>query len=269
MDGTILGNGALLADQLAALAASFGAKKCHVIAHSKGGLDTRAYLNHQYDPDQLKVLSVYTLSTPHHGTIVSDIIVAKREHNNEHPESSNPDIEYLISHDYSWASRFTPQQPAIGDQTTVHMAQFNEDYPGIPGGILFYNYGADADLNHNGRIEAGETADLLTVLGINLPPAMAAAAGTAMYRAIGNTASIRVTVGTRPGRIWGVNTFTAIEVASVNSPFAVNDLVVSAASAHSPMGSYLDTLAANHSSMKSTALASTILQHIISDFPNR
>lgn len=259
-NGSILGNGILLADRLVALAASFGAKKCHIIAHSKGGLDTRAYLNNNYDPDQLAVLSVYTLSTPHHGTIVSDIIVAKRAAVN--PESGNADIKYLIDHDYSFVS--TPQQPALGNQTTVNMATFNAMYPSIPGGILFYNFGADADLNHNGRIEAAETVDLLPSW---LPNWTLSAAGSAMYRAIGNTASISVTIGTRPGRLWGRNTFTAIEIAAVNGTFALNDLVTSENSAQSPSGIYLSTLAANHSSMKTTALASAILQHIVADFP--
>ncbi|PYQ59936.1 MAG: hypothetical protein DMF58_09840 [Acidobacteria bacterium] len=259
-NGSILGNGQLLAARVQDLAAMFGAKKCHLIAHSKGGLDTRAFLNNEYDPDKLKVLSVYTLSTPHHGTIESDIIVAKRAATN--PESSNPDIKYLIDHDYSWLS--TPQPPAIGDQMTTSMAAFNAMFPSVPGDVRFYNYGADADLNHNGHIESGETVDLIPGY---VPGFMAAAAGTAMYRAIGNVASIKVSVGTRPGRLWGTNTFTSIEVASTNNPFAVNDLVCSVASAHSPSGSFLAQLAANHSSMKSTALASTIFQHILSDFP--
>jgi len=259
-NGSILGNGGLLATRVQELADMFGAKKCHIIAHSKGGLDSRAYLNNQYNPDKLKVLSVYTLSTPHHGTIVSDIIVAKRAATN--PESSNADIKYLVDHDYSFVS--TPQQPAIGDQMTTSMASFNAMYPSVPGDVKFYNYGADADLNHNGRIEGPETAQLFPGA---LPNFMAAAAGTAMYRAIGNVASISVMVGTRKGRIWGTNTFTSIEVASTNNPLAVNDLVTSVASAHSPGGIFLAQLAANHSSMKSTALASTIFQHILSDFP--
>jgi triacylglycerol lipase len=261
-NGSILGNGGLLASRVQALAASFGAKKCHIIAHSKGGLDTRAYLNNQYDPDTLKVLSVYTLSTPHHGTIVSDIIVAGRASKN--PTSSNPDVKYLVDNDYSILS--TPQEPAIGDQTTTSMALFNVNYPSVPGGIRFYNYGADADLNHNGRIETNETAELITGFGSGL---VAASAGTAMYRAIGNVAAIKLVYGTKPGRIWGTNSFTDIQVTATNHPFALNDLVTSVASAHSPGGSFIGQLNANHSSMKSEALAGAILQHILSDFPNR
>lgn len=263
-DGSILGNGALLATRLQELATSFGAKKCHVIAHSKGGLDTRAYLNQHYTPEKLTVLSVYTLSTPHHGTILSDLMVAKRAATD--PESSNANLEFLIKNDGLIAGFFTPQEPAISDQTTAHMGQFNKDYPSIPGGIRFYNYGAAADTNNSQTIETAETAEMLP----NKENAFfsAAATGSAMYRTIGNTASIKITVGSKPGRIWGVNTFTAIEVASLNSPFAKNDLVVSLASAQAPTGSYLGTEEANHSSIKSTTLATTILKRIVADFPN-
>jgi triacylglycerol lipase len=259
-NGSILGNGRMLANQLQALATSFGAKKCHILAHSKGGLDTRAFLNNHYDPDKLKVLSVYTLSSPHHGTIISDITVAARAATN--PESSNPDINFLVTHDYSWLD--TPQQPALGDQTTVAMAAFNSRFPSVPGSVRFYNYGADADLNNDREISTAEATELIT--GV---PFVASAIATHMYRAIGNVASILVVRGTRPGRIWGTNTFTAIEVDSPTMIFQENDLVVSVNSARSPMGTFLAQLNANHSSMKTENLAQTILTRIVSDFPNQ
>jgi hypothetical protein len=262
-DGTILGNGRLLADRLFELAASFGAKKCHVIAHSKGGLDTRAFLNNQYDPDRLKVLSVYTLSTPHHGSILADVAVVVR--NSMNPESSDPDIQYLINEDWLLSTQ-TAKEPALSDLKTGHMTQFNAMYPSVPGSILFYNFGADADLNNNHSIEAAETDELISrwvfLVGISR-----AHLGTALYRTIGNTASIIVTPGIRPGLLWGQHTFTAIEV-NPTKEFAFNDLAVSTASARSPFGSYLATRDANHGSMKSTNLAMTILQHILTDFPN-
>ncbi|HYS53196.1 MAG TPA: hypothetical protein VER58_05455 [Thermoanaerobaculia bacterium] len=52
-----------------------------------------------------------------------------------------------------------------------------------------------------------------------------------------------------------------------NTLFKLNDLVVSVDSAHSPTGTFLQQLGANHTSMKSTNLASTILQRILSDYP--
>lgn len=260
-NGSILGNGRELANRVRQLATGFGAKKVHIICHSKGGLDTRAYLNNQYQPDEVKVLSVYTLGTPHHGTIVSDIIVARRT--TEDAESSDADIAYLMGHDYWFLS--TPQPPAINDQMTGAMARFNATYPSVPSEVRFYNYGGDADLNNNGRISAAEARPL--VESSMVTDATLAAAATAMYRAIGRIASISITPGTRGP--WGINHFTSIEVSALNAPFHENDMVTSVPSAHSPGGNYLGTRDANHSSIKSTALAQQILDRIKSDFPLR
>lgn len=259
-NGSILGNGRQLATRVRQIAQTYGAKKVHLICHSKGGLDTRAYLNNNYDPKTVKVLSVYTLGTPHHGTIVSDIIVAGRT--TEDPESSDPDIDYLMDHDYWFLS--TPQPPAINNQMTGAMARFNATYPRVPAGVKFYNYGGDADLNNSGRISAAEALPLIPG---GVPDGMASAAATAMYRAIGRIASISITPGTRG--LWGINHFTSIEVATTNQPFHENDLVTSVPSAHSPGGTYLGTRNGNHSSIKSQALAGTILTRIRSDFPIR
>lgn len=260
-NGSILGNGRELSARVRALAAGFGAKKVHLICHSKGGLDTRAYLNNHYEPDTVKVLSVTTLGTPHHGTIVSDIIVAGRT--TEDAESSDADIEYLLSHDYFFLS--TPQPPAINDQMTASMARFNATYPSVPSEVRFYNYGGDADLNNNGRITAAEAAPLVESGWVS--DATLATAATAMYRAIGRVASISITPGTRGP--WGINHFTSIEIASTNQPFHENDLVTSVPSSRAPGGTYLGTRDANHSSMKSQALAQTILNRIKSDYPIR
>ena len=260
-NGSILGNGVELSNRVRQLAAGFGAKKVNLIGHSKGGLDTRAYLNNNYRPDEVKVLSVYTLGTPHRGTIVSDIIVARRT--TVDPESGDADIRYLMDHDYSFLS--TPQPPAINNQMTGAMANFNATYPSVPSDIRFYNYGGDADLNNNGQISAVEARPLIESSFV--PDAMLAAAATAMYRALGRIASISITPGTRGP--WGLNQFTSIEVAATNATFHENDLVTSVPSARAPGGTYLGTREANHSSIKSTDLAQQILNRIKSDYPVR
>ena len=214
-----------------------------------------------YQPKEVKVLSVYTLGTPHHGTIVSDIIVAGRTTTD--PESTDPDIEYLMSHDYSFLS--TPQPPAINDQMTASMARFNASFPSIPSEVRFYNYGADADLNNNGAISAAEARPLLESSVV--PDSTLAAAANAMYNAIGRIATISITPGARGP--WGVNKFTSIEVANTNTPFHENDLVTSVPSSQAPGGTYLGTRDANHSSIKSPALAQQILDRINADYPNR
>jgi pimeloyl-ACP methyl ester carboxylesterase len=259
-NGSILGNGRELSNRVRQLAQSFGAKKVHIIGHSKGGLDTRAYLNNHYEPDTVKVLSVYTLGTPHHGTIVSDIVVARRT--TEDAESSNADIQSVMDNDWTW---FTPRSPAINNQMTGAMARFNATYPSIPSGIRFYNYGGDADLDNNGRITAAEAAPLIESAFV--PDSTIANASTHLYRVIGRIASISITPGTRGP--WGINHYTSIEVATTNATFHENDLVTSVPSSQAPGGTYLGTRNANHSSLKSQVLAGQILNRIKSDYPIR
>jgi hypothetical protein len=89
-----------------------------------------------------------------------------------------------------------------------------------------------------------------------------------MYRTLGSVAGITITVTTAPGRIWGTNTVTNITPVPTGI-FQVNDLVVTANSAFAPGGTYIGTLQANHSSMKSMNTAQAILDRIKADFPVR
>lgn len=255
-NGTILGNGRELSNRLRQLAVGFGAKRVHLICHSKGGLDTRAYLNEHYEPDTVKVLSVYTLSTPHHGSILADIAVARRT--TEDPESNDPDISYLLIHDFLTQGFKTPKSPAIDNLMTDAMAHFNNTYKSIPSEVRFYNYGADADLDNDGSISEAESRPLI-------PDEAFDGLAVAMYRAMGRIATIRITPGTHGP--WGWNEFTSIEVETANTPFHENDLATSVPSSQAPGGTYLGKREANHSSIKSTALAQEILGRIKSDYP--
>lgn len=60
-------HGVLLANLVPAIAGSFGARHAHLVAHSKGGLDSRAFMV-QTIPANFGVLSLTTLSTPHQGS---------------------------------------------------------------------------------------------------------------------------------------------------------------------------------------------------------
>jgi hypothetical protein len=146
---------------------------------------------------------------------------------------------------------------------TGSMAKFNQDYPRIPEDILFYNYGAEADLNEDRRIQKSEAVPLLPsflpALGVEL-------IANAMYSAIGGVMSITVTKSTSS---WGENDFTTIEADPAGLPFRQNDLTVTAFSAHAPNGEYLNTIFANHSSIKSAGLAQEIVDRIQSKFPVR
>lgn len=68
-------NGDFLWPLIPGIVRSFGADSYHIIAHSKGGLDSRQYLSKA--PSDLQLLSHTTLSTPHNGSLLADLSVAR------------------------------------------------------------------------------------------------------------------------------------------------------------------------------------------------
>jgi triacylglycerol esterase/lipase EstA (alpha/beta hydrolase family) len=78
-NGSIESHGAYLASRIPAIAAEFGSKHIHIIAHSKGGIDTREFLTKV--PSNFGVLSLFTISTPHGGTVLADYVMDAREAN--------------------------------------------------------------------------------------------------------------------------------------------------------------------------------------------
>ena len=78
---TISANGRVLNTFIPNIVRQFGATNVHLVAHSKGGLDTREYLakyQHLHEED-FKVLSFTTLSTPHNGSSLADLSVARQQ----------------------------------------------------------------------------------------------------------------------------------------------------------------------------------------------
>lgn len=229
--GSIEGNGRILGRTLHTLATRFGARKCHLIAHSKGGLDIRAFLHDGYDEERLKVLSVHTLSTPHRGTPVADFGVLLGA-----AATKNSKIYRLL----------LKLIPAFEDLTTWGVARFNAGHHSIPAGIALASIGADADLNGDGSVTGAEAAAL------PLPAPIA----NFFYQLIGyGEQAIVVTV--TPGD-WGTFTFPSIDFSI--TPFVKNDVLVSELSAH--FGTYLATVPANHSTIKSRILAEVIVDRI-------
>lgn len=252
-NGTIDGNARFLATRVQALAKSFGAKRVHLVAHSKGGLDSRQYLYAYADPNTVKVLSLYTLATPHSGTILADLSSAHRNLND--PQSDDPDISSFFGKDW-WLDRFNvgPQDPALTEQTVPNMATYNRSHP-YTSTARFYNLAASADLNNNHQIDAGEPiAPLVNILGIpNL-----------VHRLLGNMAGITVT---RRTNLFGLNEWHEVDPIPTGS-FQRNDLVVTAASAHHPSGVLLGGIQdASHGTIKSTQAADLVVNRIKQDFP--
>ena len=257
-NGTIDGNANLLVSRLQQAVNALGAKSIHLVAHSKGGLDSRRFLGTYYNSlYPIKVLSLYTFSTPHHGTVFSTISHTIR--NIEDPQSNNPDMQEYIDND-SWIARLGagPKEPALGEQTIEKIEKFNIDNV-FPGGIRFYTLGANADLNDDETISQAEAVPVIDSIFVN-----EAEAGSLMYRILGNVASITVE---RKTNLWGLNEWNVVTPIGTAS-FQYNDLVVTANSAKHPMAISLVGMAdRNHSTIKDGTSMSTVLSRIETDFP--
>jgi triacylglycerol esterase/lipase EstA (alpha/beta hydrolase family) len=65
----------MLVTQIPLVLLKFGVKHIHIVCHSKGGLDTRAFLKFLPTEDApMAILSMTTLSTPHHGSALADYV---------------------------------------------------------------------------------------------------------------------------------------------------------------------------------------------------
>lgn len=83
-------------------------KRVHLFAHSMGGLDSR-YMISQLGMED-RIISLTTISTPHHGSILADIFV----------DHSDPRI-------FPFAKRIGLDIDGARDLTVKHMAEFNKE----------------------------------------------------------------------------------------------------------------------------------------------
>ncbi len=78
------------------------ASKVHIIAHSMGGLDAR-YLIRKVEGYKTRVASLTTISTPHHGTLIADVLLGKI------PSGFDGALDAIAS---AWALTFTDRDLA-------------------------------------------------------------------------------------------------------------------------------------------------------------
>jgi triacylglycerol lipase len=256
-NGSVEDNARELDVRLYPLVRAFGARKFHIVAHSKGGLDTRLYTNTLYNPKVAKLLSVSTLSTPHHGSVAADIIHAARRTND--PDSTDPDIERLI--DFEQVS--PPQEPGLLDLKTDSAANFNRYQP-LRTDIQWWGWGANADANGNGTIDVPSETDVMIPDWI--PNNVVSMVMNSTYRVLANVETITITTVTDT---WGLNEYTAIEKGQTYGFPVGNDLAVTTLSAFPPRGgSFMGAFQANHTTIRSSQAAQSILIQIMNQFPN-
>lgn len=257
-NGSVAANGRQLAGVVRDQAMSFGVQHVHLVVHSKGGLDSRRFLAAHYDPDTVEVLSLHTLSTPHHGSVHADLSIANRTLNDA--SSEDPDLDDYLGND-GLVSFFGqgPQRPGLDDLQTTVTATFNAANP-WPGGIELYTHGADADLNDDGVITAAEAAPLIPdnilVDGGEV--------GSLLYRILRDVSSITVT---RRTNFFGLNEWHEIAPVATASP-QDNDLSVTDTSSQlAGQSQHFGPANRNHSTIKDAASLRTVLSRIRADFP--
>ena len=70
--GSVEGNADTIAKSLDKVLEITGAPKVNILAHSKGGLESRYLFNHGYSD---KIASITTIDTPHHGSKTVDFLM--------------------------------------------------------------------------------------------------------------------------------------------------------------------------------------------------
>jgi triacylglycerol lipase len=115
--GTIETNAGLLKVTIDKILEETGKEKVNIIAHSKGGLDSR-YFIWKYDYGD-KVASLTTISTPHHGSVIADMAQDLKTLHTRAARKSLEDLGKLYEDTY-------PDPYTVGyELTTKIMSEFN------------------------------------------------------------------------------------------------------------------------------------------------
>jgi hypothetical protein len=129
---TVSNNASTLQVLIPPIVSRFGVNSVHIVAHSQGGLDTRAWLGRFASVNTgFRVLSVTTLSTPHRGSALADLALSLAATG--------------LLNGLTYGDIISLGFPAAyADLTTVAGATFN---PPLPPAADYRTIGADADLN--------------------------------------------------------------------------------------------------------------------------
>lgn len=267
-NGSIAPDGRQLQSIVHTQAKKFGVKQVHLVAHSKGGLDSRSYLSNHYYPNIVKVLSLHTLSTPHHGSILADISVAQRDPDGGTPVSQDDQIDaFIVSDHYLHAGQgllgIGADRPALDNLRVAEVADFNSKNT-FPSKVKLYTYSANADLDGDREIFAHETRPLIRQ---DIPAPIAAHIGNLSYNILGRVATIRVT---KVDQLFGLVQYKTVEpeITYPDTNFQVNDLLVTDTSSQHPSQlQHSPPFARNHRNMKDEQTMNRVLEKIRQDFP--
>lgn len=188
------GNAEALEREIRTVAQRFGVQKVHLVGHSKGGLDSRGYLSQFYHPEEVKVLSLHTITSPHHGSVLADLTVeARTRFPRPVAQDGDAEMQAFIDTDF-WLERLGgvarrgPQLPGLRDLQTSVMRDFNRENP-FSSDVKLYTYGADADLDQDDDISIVEAHPLIP----HSPPFIdAAEQGTRAYHLLRDVSTVNL-----------------------------------------------------------------------------
>jgi hypothetical protein len=217
-----------LVANLKAVVDKFGAKECHLVAHSKGGLWTRGALPRLQDLN-VGVLSFTTLDAPNKGAFLADFMLYGRQY-----IFGSPDLRNIFGLLASFALLH-----GADDLTRDGVADFNLNTADPPDGFTidgvfhqtkYYSVASDADLDGNGFI-TGAALYQNVVVDEKAPYPGTASLWNLAYKLTGHS------IGINPNRTFSIGHW---EFSFPHwAPFATfqpNDLIVVAAEA----ASYID-----------------------------
>jgi pimeloyl-ACP methyl ester carboxylesterase len=231
-----------LSDQLSPILKSFGTRHVNLVAHSKGGLFAREFLQKnatKSDPTtRIGVVSLTTLDTPHYGSVLADTVAIFKAGFFTRP------IDLALR-----AAHFEPGFLGRGalDMTTGAAEKFNQDYKSPPDHFdlkdsngnsfvtkpSYYSTSADADQDGNGVISDTEAAPFRPVFA------------RLLYNIMAHGHSVAVT------EFGGL---LNADLSSLNGDYARNDFIVSVSSARYPkfdeINSYTGPDGRNHQTMR-------------------
>ncbi|MFW6362299.1 MAG: lipase family alpha/beta hydrolase [Spirochaeta sp.] len=134
--GSIESNANLLAKDVDRVLAESGADRLHIIAHSKGGLDSRYLVTELEYHD--RVATLVTISTPHRGTAIADYIA-----------DNVGEAEDVLANLVNWFARLLGDQSPNAEQaaeqlTRDYMQEFNRTVVNHPD-VRYLSYASTID----------------------------------------------------------------------------------------------------------------------------
>lgn len=271
MTAPVGANAAALRSLIPAIVQSFGVDSVHIVCHSKGGLDTRMYLQYFHPEMPFDVLSMSTCSSPHNGSSGADVLVSYAL---AATQADEVEFQGFPSFTHTLASQLGVDA-GTPNLTPRFAAAFNAtNVPALPTDIVYNTVGGDADVNNTSTIDIEAELAALRIESPDLASKstfVATAIIDRIYQILRNTTSVSIRYEVRPGFFWG-STRVAVLTSVPNPTPLGNDTLVTIPSAMGVGGfgtlvtntsSFSGAAGRNHSNIADAGVASTILPWIL------